>query len=235
MGCSYFNVWNHYEVIANAKYNVALWVEVSGGWVVDKCNTSRMQWRVFKIYTNKRSCFPKWLLHWVIPSPLLTEGDTGLLLLEEAPVQGCIHVLRAFKRSQGRHSHDPIWLGFLSDWCWLPCLSLHGKRPTPVWRPQVYKDGGGGRNKTKVRHQRHWNLQVQDWRQQWQNTQNKSPKHPLLTWFEEVPPVAPTLGAGGKRQLSVAKRHTDGKQWRILHSDLGANKIQENDTLQSQF
>jgi hypothetical protein len=30
------------------------------------------------------------------------------------------------------------------------------------------------------------------------HTHNSNPKQPLLTWFETVPPVTPTLGAGGK-------------------------------------
>jgi hypothetical protein len=55
------------------------------------------------------------------------------------------------------------------------------------------------------------------------------PKQPLLTWFEDVPPVALALGAGGRGQLSSAKWHKDGKQRKQLFSLLGTGQVLQDD------
>ncbi len=47
-----------------------------------------------------------------------------------------------------------------------------------------------------------------------------------------MPPVTPALGARGGRQLSIAMRHTDGKQQQTMCVGVGTRQIQEIDTFQ---
>ncbi len=35
------------------------------------------------------------------------------------------------------------------------------------------------------------------------NSYHQNPKQPLLTWFEAMPPVTTTLGAGGRRRANM--------------------------------
>jgi hypothetical protein len=68
--------------------------------------------------------------------------------------------------------------------------------------------------------------------QQQRNTpQNQDSQQALLTLFEGVPPVTPALGTGGRRQLSSAKWHKDGKQYKQLYLDLEAGPILQDNSL----
>jgi hypothetical protein len=58
LGLYLLYLWYHCEVII--KDNMVLWADMSSGWVVDKCNTSGVKWRVSKIYPNVRSQSQFW-------------------------------------------------------------------------------------------------------------------------------------------------------------------------------
>ncbi len=142
-----------------------------------------------------------WLLYQVFPPPLLAGEDYSFSLPEGAPNHHCPNLRCSIKCSQQHLGHQVLFW-FLPNWNWYPHLTLHGKGPSPVWWPETGCSGGGQGHKTRDRHQGHRNMQVQVGGWQWQDAENQNPKQSLCTWFEEMPPVTPTLGAGGKRQLS---------------------------------
>ncbi len=151
----------------------------------------------------------------------MDKEDSCLSSPEGALVHFPTDLHRFIKRGRPHHGRL-LWLQLLPNQNQQPCLT-HGEHPSPVWGPETQRCGVGRRHQIRVRYQGHRNIQIQNWGWQWHDTQNQNPKQPLCIWIEEVPTVTPTLGAGGERQLSKAKRHKDGSRWWVLLFGMGAS------------
>jgi hypothetical protein len=109
---------------------------------------------------------------------------------------------------------------------------MHGQCPPPVRGPKARpnaQEGGWHWGRIGNKGDRH--VSPTHSRRQLKNAHNLNPKQPLLTWFETVPPVAPTLGAEGEGNGKQGQ-DMDGKLLGQMCPVLEGRKILQIDSLQ---